>query len=264
MRVIITRPQEEAPKWVAALQHAGHAAQSLPLIAVQAPPHPEAVQAAWAQLAQWQALMFVSGSAVEHFFALKPADAQVFCARSAIKSRAYVTGPGSYAALQRAGAEAAWIDVPDLQAGVFDSEALWQVVHGQVRPGFRLLIVRGTTVGTAGADAGVGRDWFAKQASQAGASVDFVVAYQRVVPPFSAGQNALAQSAAQDGAVWVFSSSEAVANLQTRCPGQSWARARAVCTHARIAQAAHEAGFGVVRESRPFLPALIASIESLA
>ena len=264
MRVIITRPQEEAPKWVAALQGAGHVATSLPLIAVQASRHPEAVEAAWAQLAQWNALMFVSGSAVEHFFAGKPAEAKVFTASSALKTRAYVTGPGSYAALLRAGVEAHWIDAPDLDAGSFDSEALWQVVRGQVGPGFRVLIVRGTTAGTAGGDAGVGRDWFAKQASDAGATVDFVVAYERVVPVFSAAQSALAQSAAQDGAVWVFSSSEAVANLQTHCPGQSWQRARAVCTHARIAQAAQAAGFGVVRESRPHLPSLIASIESLA
>ncbi|MGE3348297.1 MAG: uroporphyrinogen-III synthase, partial [Ramlibacter sp.] len=41
-------------------------------------------------------------------------------------------------------------------------------------------------------------------------------------------------------------------------------RARAVATHPRIAQAAREAGFGVVCESRPALADVVASIESFA
>jgi uroporphyrinogen-III synthase len=63
--------------------------------------------------------------------------------------------------------------------------------------------------------------------------------------------------------VWLFSSSEAVANLQSLLPDQSWQQARAVATHPRIAQAARTAGFGVVCESRPILGAVVASIESL-
>jgi uroporphyrinogen-III synthase len=64
--------------------------------------------------------------------------------------------------------------------------------------------------------------------------------------------------------VWLFSSSEAVANLRALLPDQSWQQARAVATHPRIAQAARDAGFAVVCESRPALADVVASIESFA
>ncbi len=261
MRVIVTRPLAEARKWVDALRASGHAAVPLPLIAVSGPPDPQAVRLAWERLPGYDAAMFVSGNAVDHFFALKPSKAPVFIARSAIKTRAFVTGPGSFSALLRAGAEPGCIDAPDHDAGQFDSEALWAVVHARVQPGCRVLIVRGA--GSTASDEGAGRDWFARQVLAAGGQVDFVVAYQRHRPDLSATDRALAADAAQDGSVWLFSSSEAIANLQAVCPGQSWQQARAVVTHPRIAQAARDAGFAVVCESRPALAALTASIESL-
>ena len=70
--------------------------------------------------------------------------------------------------------------------------------------------------------------------------------------------------AASDGSLWLFSSAQALANLVVRMPGQDWGRARAVATHPRIAQAARDAGFSVVSESRPDMDDLVASIESLA
>ena len=59
-------------------------------------------------------------------------------------------------------------------------------------------------------------------------------------------------------------SAEALGNLLAAFPGQTWAGAKAVATHARIAQAARLAGFGKVALARPGLAALCASIESLA
>jgi uroporphyrinogen-III synthase len=108
----------------------------------------------------------------------------------------------------------------------------------------------------------VGRDWFAKRVGEAGAMVDFVVSYQRVRPHLDAAQLRLAREAAADGSVWLFSSSEAVSHLCMSLPGQDWHAARAVATHARIAAAARQAGFGVVRESRPALADILSSIES--
>ena len=69
---------------------------------------------------------------------------------------------------------------------------------------------------------------------------------------------------ASDGSVWLFSSSEAVHNLQASLPDVGWSRARAVTTHERIAQAARAAGFAEVRETRPALADVRASIESFA
>ncbi len=261
MRVIVTRPQQEAGKWVDALAHAGYQAVALPLIEVLPAPDAQAVADAWSRLHTFDAVMFVSTSAVDHFFTSKAALAHVFTAQSAIKTRAFVPGPGSFAALLRAHAEAQCIDAPDVAAGQFDSEALWKVVGPRVCAGYRVLIVRGADPHS---DAtGEGRDWLASHIRAAGGTVEFVVAYQRRAPLLSAQTLAWVRQAAVDGSVWLFSSSQAIANLVQACPDQPWQQARAVATHHRIALAARHAGFAAVAESRPELPALMASIESL-
>lgn len=262
MRVILTRPEREARQWVGALAQAGMDVISMPLIAIDGPPDPQAVVRAWQGVEQLDAVMFVSGNAVDHFFALKPPLAPVFVAQSAIKTRAFVTGPGSREALLRNGVDVACIDAPDAQAGQFDSEALWAVVQQRVHPGFRVLIVRGADSADARSE-GAGRDWFTRQVKAAGGQVELVASYQRRCPTLAPAELATARGAATDGSVWLFSSSEAVANLNSLLPDQSWQQARAVATHPRIAQAARTAGFGVVCESRPVLGAVVASIESL-
>ncbi len=272
MRVIVTRPTQEAAQWVHALSDAGFGAVALPLIGVLPPPDPAAVAAAWARIGEFDAVMFVSGNAVDHFFASKPPAAPVFGMPGAINIRAFVTGPGSLSALKRAQVDARCIDMPDRAAEQFDSEALWAVVAQRVQPGYRVLIVRGSasqdaTGATAPADKaadGAGRDWFAEQVRAAGGTVEFVVSYQRRPPELSDSDRAMVRQAAVDGSVWLFSSSEAIGNLVAGCADQSWAQAKAVVTHSRIAQAARKAGFSVVCESRPTLAALMASIESVA
>lgn len=263
--MIVTRPAGECGKWVDALVQAGLDAQALPLIAVGPPPDPTAVSAAWARIATFDAVMFVSGNAVAQFFALKPPSTRVFSAQAAIKTRAFVTGPGSLAALRQAGVEPACVDAPDTQTGQFDSEALWAVVASRVAPGYRVLIVRGMGDASMAPDvgAGVGRNWFASQVQAAGGDVEFLVAYQRCQPDWSAPDRQRVFQAAHDGSVWLFSSSEAIANLLSAFPDVSWRQARAIATHPRIAHAAREAGFAVVCESRPVLADLVASIESL-
>ena len=157
----------------------------------------------------------------------------------------------------------------DKSAEQFDSEALWSVVADRVKAPFRVLIVRGTgeaspAVVDPKADEGAGRDWFANKVRAAGGTVEFVVSYRRSSPVLTASQRSMVQQAAVDGSVWLFSSSEAISNLVAACGDQSWAKAKAVVTHSRIALAARQAGFDVVCESRPTLAALMASIESLA
>jgi len=175
-------------------------------------------------------------------------------------------------ALLAQGVPEAFVDSPPPDAGQFDSEALWQVVRGQMHPRVRVLIVRGDSAGgdekEAGEgavhSAGVGRDWLAQRLQHAGAEVDFVVAYQRGAPVWMPQERMLASAAATDGSVWLFSSAEALTHLRSLLPAQDWSAARAVTTHARIAQAATEMGFGKIALARPALPDVIASIESLA
>ena len=268
-RVVVTRPELDARRLARDLTQAGLAPTVLPLIEVAGADARAPLVRAWQTIADYLAVMFVSANAVTYFFECRPPAMSVFDARAFCKSRAWATGPGTVKALLRHGAEPPWIDAPAPETGRFDSDHLWEVVRGRVQPGDRVLIVRGadgadSADGVAAVPAhGVGRDWLAEQLTQAGARVDFVVAYQRRAPCWSPRQMAQARQAAGDGSVWLFSSVQALANLRTILPTQDWSGARAVATHPRIAAAVRHAGFGVVCESRPVLAEMVASIESI-
>jgi len=259
----VTRPAREAAQWVAQLQARGWSAQALPLIDIAPASDRAPVVQAWQTLNQFDALMLVSSNAVEQFFAARPGD--VPWAADAAKPRWWVTGPGSQAALLAQSVPASAIDQPAPHATALDSEALWAQVHTQVRPSLRVLIVRGTVAG-ADADApgnGQGRDWLGARLIQAGAQLQWVVAYTRSAPVWDAARRAHVTQALAQEAVWLWSSSESLANLIAAFPGQSWQGAAAVATHPRIAQAARDAGFGRVALAGAGLDALCASIESL-
>lgn len=276
--LLVTRPLREAQVWVRELASLGWPAQALPLIDIAPALGPEAVAHARAALmacqtspapgfaagdaggsgdppqdlppAALQALMFVSANAVQGLLG-QPLD----WPRTV---RAWATGPGTTRALLEAGVPAACIDAPGAQAAHFDSEALWALVQGRVRPGCPVMIVRG---GDAQGQAS-GRDWLATRLQQAGVPVRTVVTYTRQLPAWTPAQRALARQGAQDGSWWLFSSAEAVRNLTRLLPGQTWALARAACTHPRIAQAAREAGFGRVEETPPTLEGVSAFLQS--
>ncbi|SEL91911.1 uroporphyrinogen-III synthase [Variovorax sp. YR750] len=252
--VIVTRPAREAAQWVSDLRGAGLDAVALPLIVIEPATDIEPLRTAWRKLADYAALMFVSATAVEHFFQHRgTADSQAGC-------RFWATGPGTKRALLRAGVPPESIDAPPPEATRFDSEALWERVHAQVSTGVRVLIVRG------GDEAGrpAGRDWLANEVDAAGGRRDTVVAYRRLQPSLDVVQRKLAIDGAEGRAIWLFSSSEAIGNLQRAMPGVQWHAASAVATHARIGEAARAAGFGTLRVCTPLLEALVASIESLA
>ncbi len=177
-------------------------------------------------------------------------------------------GPGTATALRAAGVPQGQIDAPPPDAAQFDSDALWQVIGGQEGgrdwAGRRVLIVRGHGDGAVRTDS-PGRDWLARQWIAAGATVDFLSVYERRTPQWSPAQISRAQNAAADGSVWLFSSSEAVANLglQPGIKGIDWHQSRAIATHPRIAQAARAAGWGVVVESRPALDDIVMCLRSI-
>jgi uroporphyrinogen-III synthase len=72
-RAIVTRPAKEAQLWVADLRALGVDALALPLITIGPVADPAALANAWRTLAQYDAVMFVSGNAVAQFFAQRPA-----------------------------------------------------------------------------------------------------------------------------------------------------------------------------------------------
>ncbi len=286
-RVIVTRPARDAAHWVGELANSGFKAQALPLIEIGPVTDPAGIallQDAWRSLNDYAACMFVSGNAVQHFFQKKIAGAQLKTEQYAIDKiakniairaintlpvslRFLAPGPGTAAALLAMGVPAAQIDSPPLEAGQFDSEALWQVVGQRDWRGKRVLMLRGQTSSTT-PQAVASRDWLAQQFLAAGAQVDMLGVYQRSAPRLTAVQIELVQTASQDGSVWLFSSSEALANLMQRLllvggAGVDWRHARAIATHPRIAQAVRAAGWGVVQESRPMLADIVDALHSI-
>jgi len=252
-RVVVTRPAADAARWVAALQAQAVAALALPLIELGAVADRQPLRAARARVNDFDALMFVSAAAVTHFFA-EPG------AALGPRTRCWSTGPGTSAALRAAGVPATAIDAPAQAAEQFDSEHLWPLVRAQAAPGKCILLVRG---GDADGRPS-GRPWLAQQIEDAGATLSVVVAYRRTAPAWDAARCAQARALADSGALWLFTSSEAVRHLAALLPGQSWRHGVALATHPRIAQAAQDIGFGQVHTVRPGLAVLIASIESIA
>lgn len=232
MRVIVTRPAAQALPFVERLRQRGVDALALPLIGIEPPSDPAAVQRAWRELTGVALAMFVSANAVEQFFALRPAD----CTWPA-GLRAGSTGPGTSAALRSAGIGAAAIDEP-AEGGPYDTEALWQQLRARDWAGREVLVVRGET----------GRDWLAQQLSAAGATVRCVAAYRRVAPRWTEPErDCVARAlAAPEQTLWHFSSSEAISELRRAWPEADWSRGIALATHARIADAARRAGFATV------------------
>jgi len=264
--VVVTRPAAQAQAWVRALCERGWQAWALPLIEIAPARDPVPLQDAWLRLAGvstlpgWDAVMFVSAAAVIGFHEMKPSGLDWRAGSDAPATFAWVTGPGTAAALRAQGWPEAALRQPPLQGATFDSEALWTVVAPELSRIRRVLILRGADA----TGACTGRDWLAERLRAAGVSVDQRVAYERHPPQPADDALNRARSAATDGSWWLFSSAEAVSNLCRLLPQQDWSAACAVATHPRIADAARRAGFGRVREAPPRLDDLIASIESFA
>jgi uroporphyrinogen-III synthase len=276
--IVITRPAAQALAWQQALQLAGPPVVLLPCLSIHPAPDLPTLRAAWAQLGQWNALMFVSANAIEAFFAQRPADME--WPQGADAPRAWVPGPASAKALEAAAVPTYLIDAPDAQAEQFDSESLWEQVRSQVGGGFQLLVVRGGRADALSpvsppASPGIGREWLAGQVESAGGSVGWLLAYVRGTPAWTDAEYAQAARARDDGAIWLFSSSECVAHLETLTQSAPvtwrdsagsaqwyWSSSVALATHPRIAKAARAAGFGTVHLTRPGLADVLASIES--
>lgn len=265
-RIVITRPEPDATRWVQALRERGWSAEAWPLLRIGEPQG----AAEREQLARWReawptqdALMFVSAAAVQRFFAEPVAPGPGH-------TRFWAPGPGTARALSDAlwtlGIGSERIDAPPRDAAQFDSEHLWPVVAAQLAPGCRVLVVRGASDGGEGGSEGglpgKGREWLIERCRAAGAEVQACVAYQRErVVPVGADLDRL-RALAGDDHVWVLSSSEALQSLQGLWP--AGARAVALATHPRIAQAARDLGFAEVITARPALADVVRALESRA
>ena len=249
-RLIVTRPAAQAETWVRQLNARGVDAIAIPLIEIAPPLDLRPLHDAWAGLAYRRLVVFVSSNAVSAFFAARPADAAWPAALLAA-----APGPGTTAALRAQGLAEAAIIEPAADAPQLDSEALWQRLRTRDWNGASVLVVRGDG----------GRDWLVERLAEAGARVDAVAAYRRLVPQLSAEARRQVAAALAEPArhLWLFSSSEAIANLEATDGVAIGPGARAIATHPRIAARARQAGFADVSEVQPGLDAVVACIQSM-
>ena len=249
MPLIVTRPQPQAAQWVDALQLAGMDAQACPLIDIAPPDDIQGLLQAQQALQTAHAVMCVSAQAAHYLLHGQPIPAH---------TRFWAPGPGTAKALLGAGVSASHIDSPPPTSSDFDSEALWPVVAPQVQPGVQLLWARGQS-----ANGSMGRDWLIRQCESMGAQVHSVAVYQRRSPVWSEAQRQQVAQWVEQGAWWLFSSSESMHHLSALCPQQPWCGARAMVTHPRIEETAQNMQFGEIIKVRPALADVLDACRSL-
>ncbi|MFM0240439.1 fused uroporphyrinogen-III synthase HemD/membrane protein HemX [Paraburkholderia phytofirmans] len=242
--VVITRPAGQSNELIALLAAAGIATLDFPLIDIAPVTDDAPLRAALASLERYVLVVFVSPNAVDHAFAQS----------DSIWPHALpigVVGPGSVQALARHGVAAPAYNVisppsgSDEDTARFDSEGLFAAIDAALGAtsleGKRVLIVRGDG----------GREWLAERLREAGAEVDTVAAYRRLVPEPSIGAWArVHELLAGVPHAWLLTSSEGVRNLNELAHDHLTAdeiaqlkRAALVTPHPRIAQTARALGF---------------------
>jgi len=254
LTVVLTRPAGQSDALAKTLHDAGVATVEFPLIDIAAADDEAPLRAALASLDRYALVVFVSPNAVDYAFA----------SHDAIWPHALpvgVVGPGSVAALAKHGVEAPAYQVispgasaDDNDGARFDSEALYAALETLLGEnafeGKRVLIVRGDG----------GREWLAERLREAGAEVETVAAYRRLVPDPSIGAwsriHALLSDESKTPHAWLVTSSEGVRNLAelahdhlTTNEQAHLKRAMFVAPHPRIAETARALGFDSITVS---------------
>jgi uroporphyrinogen III methyltransferase/synthase len=255
LTVVLTRPAGQSEALAGMLRDARVATVEFPLIEIAATDDAGPLRAALASLEKYALVVFVSPNAVDHAFA----------SHDAIWPHALpvgVVGPGSVAALAKHGVEAPAYQVISPGAASddngdgarFDSEALYSALEASLGDNAfedrRVLIVRGDG----------GREWLAERLREAGAEVETVAAYRRLVPEPSIGAwsrvHALLSGESAAPHVWLVTSSEGVRNLAelahdhlTASEQTHLKRAMFVAPHPRIAETARALGFDSITVS---------------
>ncbi|HEF5155632.1 bifunctional uroporphyrinogen-III synthetase/uroporphyrin-III C-methyltransferase [Burkholderia multivorans] len=242
---VLTRPDGQSAGLAAQLADAGCDVLEFPLIDIAPVDDPAPLAAAFAALADYALVIFVSPNAIDRALAQY----------GAIWPNALpvgVVGPGSVAALERHGIAPPAYRVIAPQPGSdgsaphYDSEGLFASIEAAfggaaALAGKRVLIVRGDG----------GREWLADRLREAGADVTLVAAYRRVVPEPRIGtwERVHALLGGEPHA-WLVTSSEGVRNLHELARAhlndteiEALKHAPLVTPHPRIEQTARALGF---------------------
>ncbi len=284
LTAVLTRPAGQSDSLIAALAQEGIAALEFPLIDIAPVADDAPLGAALAALERYALVIFVSPNAIDRALSGLatgwPQSVPIG-----------VVGPGSVAALARHGvaapahrvicpALAVAIEPADASTAVrasgqpepgeteprFDSEALFAALDAQIGiaslAGRRVLIVRGDG----------GREWLADRLREAGAQVEPVAAYRRVLPaPAPQTWEAVRRLLAGAPHAWLVTSSEGVRNLaalaETHLSEAEQAQLKAapfVAPHPRIAETARALGFDRITASGPGDERIVGALRALS
>ena len=269
---VLTRPAGQSAALAATLERDGIAAFDFPLIEIAPALDDGPVRAAFASLERYGLVVFVSPNAIERALAAVPGLG--WPATVPIG----VVGPGSVAELARhgiappvhqviapAGAESQNGHAGHAAAR-FDSEALFAAISAKLGlaalRGRPVLIVRGDG----------GREWLADRLREAGAQIEAVCAYRRVVPEPSADAWVRVRGLLHGAPhAWLLTSSEGVRNLDALARSaldaserEALLRAPLVVPHPRIAETARAAGFDTITASGPGDARILAALRALS
>ncbi len=308
---VLTRPAGQSSALAAALEREGIDAFDFPLIEIAAVADDAPLRAAFASIDRYALVVFVSPNAIERALAAVPGfvwpgqvpigvvgpGSVAELARHGIAAPAHVViAPAGAqadeappvevdidasvaAADQPAGhgdaSPAACAPMPSEtengngngDAGArFDSEALFAALSTRLGTaalsGRPVLIVRGDG----------GREWLAERLREAGAQVEPVCAYRRIVPAPAADAWARVRTLLRGAPhAWLLTSSEGVRNLMSLAdatlePAERAALLRAplVVPHPRIAETARAAGFDTITASGPGDARILAALRALS
>jgi uroporphyrinogen III methyltransferase/synthase len=245
--VVITRPAGQSDALGTLLSARGLKPLEFPLIAI-APVRDDApLREALGALDRYALVVFVSPNAIDRAF-------ECYQSISSIWPHALpigVVGPASVAALARHGVSApdhrvvSPTGTADEEPARFDSESLYAALEKTLGEnafaGKRVLIVRGDG----------GREWLADRLREAGAEVEAVAAYRRIVPEPPIGAWTAVHTLLEGAPhAWLVTSSEGVRNLDELAREHLTAgeivelrHAHLVAPHPRIAETARSLGF---------------------
>lgn len=230
------------------------------------------------QLSNYSAWVFVSRSAVVHFFNLLR-DSNLI---APTQTACWATGQGTAHTLKAYGVTSERIISPPTDAAQFDSAQLWASAAAHISANQRVLFIRGVDTpaltcaanlcdGTAISikpfkstqqNSRSGSSWLMHKLVENAVHVDYLDVYTRELPAWGPDQLSLARSARTAPFIWIFTSSLAAVHLAQLLPTLDWSRARALATHDRIAASLKELRFGVVQTSRPSIKDMISSLKS--
>ncbi len=229
-RVILTRPAPQSQAWQTALIEAGFDVALLPLIDITLLPPPPLLP----ELSAYNAIFLVSRNALDGLLAWYGIDAL-----QKAPVRWLCPGTGTAQQLVELGIASQHITCPAPDTPQ-DTQHLWQTLQNThpIHPEQKILVIKGCDLGQTAQP-----NWLARQVQQLGAQAQELITYQRQAPNITVAQAELAISAAQDGSIWLFSSSLAVEHLHQALPEIRFQATPCIATHARIAQTAMQYGF---------------------